>query len=347
MGKNAPPPREKVEAMVRAYHANGQSVTAAARAVGVARQTAGEWLIRAPAWYGIDVSPPAVEKPRFRVPALSRYASAAHVEVIREEVPPPPPVDRDQPVKVLVFGDAHDDPALPKDRFRWAGRLVADLQPDRVVWIGDIADLDSLNGHTPNETLDGKLKPSFIADMASLNEALEAYAEGLGGHVVETDMTGGNHDIARILRAEQFAPHVAGMMQAEFYGVMDAHGIRVHDFGAYLDIGGVLFTHIPLNIMGRPMGGMQATATVGRQSTQDVIFGHTHRASVHMAPKVNGDAVRVFEVGCFLPDGYKAKTYAKHSLGGWSYGACELLIHRGNVRGWSFIPMSEIERRYG
>ena len=54
------------------------------------------------------------------------------------------PAGRAGKTRVLAIGDAHDGPRIPKDRFRWFGRLAADTQPDVIVQIGDFLSLDSL-----------------------------------------------------------------------------------------------------------------------------------------------------------------------------------------------------------
>jgi hypothetical protein len=216
---------------------------------------------------------------------------------------------------------------------------------DRIVFIGDIADLDSVTAHVPNDSLAGKLKPSFLSVMASLNEAVETFMAPFNGALPEIDLTLGNHEY-RMYRFEDGAPETAGMLQHEFDRVMEANGIRTHEFGAYLDIGGVLFTHIPINGYGKPMGGMYTAQSVGRQSTQDVVFGHSHRASVSTAPKVANQSVRIFEVGCALPPGYR-KSYARHNLGAWDYVVVELTISRSKVVGWSYLPMEQLQKIYG
>lgn len=254
------------------------------------------------------------------------------------------PVARDA-VRVLVIPDAHDCPELPKDRFRWIGRFARDEAPDRIVSIGDFADLESLCSHVPNESFAGKLKPTYLADIASMNEAIGVMHDAMGGFACPIDKTIGNHE-KRLYDFQDRTPETFGMMQEEYEAVLRRYGWRWHPFGKMLDIGGVWFTHVPLNVMGRPMGGLAAAATIGRQSTQDIVFGHTHRAAVGSTPKVGERGVRAFEIGCALPPGHR-QAYAKHTQGAWWHGVVLLTIRDGGVAGWQFVPMEDLQRRYG
>ena len=47
--------------------------------------------------------------------------------------------------KVLVIGDTHDSPDIPKDRFYWIGKHIKNTKPDYVVQIGDFGSFDSLS----------------------------------------------------------------------------------------------------------------------------------------------------------------------------------------------------------
>jgi hypothetical protein len=252
--------------------------------------------------------------------------------------------------RVLVVGDAHDAPGLPKARFRLLGQHVARTKPDVVVWIGDVADFDSCSTHVGNDTALGKIKPSIDADLESVEEALTLYRASYTDHAQgraqpTTHFIEGNHD-ERLKRFENLVPQAAGVFTQRFRGLLDQLGWHYHPFGELVDVAGVLFVHVPLTITGKPVGGQFPAATVGRNSTQDVVMGHSHKAGVHMAPKIGDVSVRVFDVGCFLPSGYR-KAYARHSMGSWWYGLVELSIRRRNVRGWAYVDYDTLTDTYG
>lgn len=250
--------------------------------------------------------------------------------------------------RVLAIGDAHDDLRVPKNRFTWFGKHAAEMQPDHIVQIGDIADLESLSFHSPNDTDKGKYKPRFLAEMKSLEHALDLMFTPMARRNVKArvDIPLGNHE-NRIWRYEDAFPETVGMLQGKLSETLTNYGIFAHQFGKYIDIAGVKFTHSPFSVMGKPVGGMNATATIARQASGDIVFGHTHKANVNTTPRIGGeDKVTVIDLGCALPQGFVAP-YAKHTLTGWSWGIWELTIQGGSIQGYNFIPMAELERRYG
>jgi hypothetical protein len=254
----------------------------------------------------------------------------------------------DKPFRVLAIGDAHDDIGLDKKRFGWFGKHAVEMQPDHIVQIGDICDLESLSFHSPNDTNNGKFKPRFVADIGSLRKALDAMFTPMSkaGVKARFDVTLGNHE-NRIWRYEDSAPETVGMLQGEFFKLMTEHNVYAHAYGKYISLAGVKFTHAPFSVMGKPIGGATATQTVARQSSGDICFGHSHKANVVTSPRLGGeDKVTIIDLGCALPQGY-VMSYAKHTLVGWSYGIWELIIQHGSIQGYNFIPMAELERRYG
>lgn len=245
--------------------------------------------------------------------------------------------------RVMLVGDMHDSPYLPKDRFSWIGQYARDEAPDQIVQVGDMASLDSLCSHVDNSTWEGKGKPTFQMDMASLDEALER----LGEHTakIPKHVTLGNHE-HRIWLFENVSPETFGMMSDELTNILKRHGWTWSRFGEYWNYSGVRFTHVPLSKMGKPMGGKTVANSAARDSVFDLCFGHTHNANVRTEAKlVDNSKVRVIEAGCALPYGY-VERYAKHSLTGWDYGVWILAIRDGRIEGFKWMSMAELERRY-
>ena len=114
--------------------------------------------------------------------------------------------------RVLAIGDTHDSPELDKDRFRWFGRLARDLRVNQVVQIGDMFTFDSLCKYADNASHEGKLKPEFLEDLESGEEALEQFNKGLGPYKCKKHITIGNHE-ARIYSYEDRNPEVWGLMR--------------------------------------------------------------------------------------------------------------------------------------
>lgn len=249
---------------------------------------------------------------------------------------------------VVVIPDAHAEPAEDLSRFAVMGRFIADVQPDFVVDIGDFIETFSLCSHVKNESLEGRKKPTIQQDLECHWMAREAIMEPAlnAGLHMKWHSCAGNHDWTRMVRFEEQNPETAGLIVEQYLQQLDHFGWSFTEFGEYFMLSGCGFVHIPLNIMGRPQGGKQATVSAARESTFDQAFGHTHRFSVTTTPKMGGESVKAIEVGCALPYGY-VKDYAKHLMTGWDWGMVVIKIIDGRFRDVHFVSMKEIEARYG
>ncbi len=79
-------------------------------------------------------------------------------------------------VRVMVIGDAHDDPRVPdKSRFALMGAHAEATRPDVILSIGDFLDFASLSTHEREDTYKARGKPSFMEDMASGLDALQVF----------------------------------------------------------------------------------------------------------------------------------------------------------------------------
>jgi len=250
---------------------------------------------------------------------------------------------RSSKIRVVCIGDGHDDPRLPdKSRFRWIGQYIRETKPDIVVQIGDFLTLDSLNGHIGNETYEGKSKPSFMADMVSFNDALDAMQ--IDG--IERHCTLGNHE-RRLYLFENRAPEAYGMMQCELQKIFERHGWTFSPYGMPHQIGGVSFVHCALNTLGKAYGGKNSEGTIANDAIGDWVIGHSHRERMHRAAKLGGNNyVKIINVGCALPDGH-IEEYARHTLTGWSYGISDMTIQHGHVQDYHFVSMNHLGECYG
>lgn len=325
-----------VRAAVEAFNRHGENIESAARELGVSRST-----------------------------LRGRLATAGAVRKEKASTPPPPPPEvapvvevrptyrisqkggaTGEKIKVLAIGDAHDSPSIPdKARFRWMGRHARECGADVLLSIGDMFSLDSLCSHERNDTLRGKVKPSFKQDMASAKDALAAVREGLDGFKPELHITLGNHE-DRIFSFTNRTPEIAEMLEENLHTILTDYGWHYSPYGAIHYIGGVGFTHIVLNTMGRPYGGMYAENQIARDSLEDMVFGHSHKRVDKSYPKTNDRHLRVINLGCALPDGH-IEPYAKHSMNGWTYGIHEILIQHGRIQHCHEIPMTHLEEMYG
>jgi|GEM_PF-2780341 len=246
--------------------------------------------------------------------------------------------------RVLVMGDAHDDPAIPdKSRFYWAGKYCAEQKHDVLLSIGDFLNMNSLCFHIPDENYNGRAKGTFIADIASGKEAFAALSAGLGNWKPEKHKTVGNHE-NRLYRAEDKAPASWGMYHALYNEMMTDAGFTYSPYAAPHLIGGVAFTHIPQTIMGKPYSGRHLNS-IGNDATQDMVIGHRHRAAKHPFAKLFRDTVTIVDSGCFLPWGH-VEDFAEHTPGLWDYCLTDVRIKDRKIVDVNFVSLLTLEERY-
>lgn len=311
----------------------GGSVTKAARRTGMARGTLDSRYQAAKIWREHHAHKP-------------------------EEPPEPITIERAKPrvrmqvgapqgsgYRVLAIGDAHDDPHLPKDRFRWFGAHAAAMRADYVVQIGDWATLDSLNSHIPNDTLQAKTKNPFIDDLSSLAASIREFSDGLGQHSCRKVVCLGNHERRAWLFEDQ-NPESAGLLTGPLIAAFEAGGWETRPYGEIFYLGGVGFVHAALNRMGKTYGGKNAEATIANDAVHDLVIGHSHVARQHRAPKIGPyEHVTVLNLGCALPYGH-VEDYARDALTGWTWGVYELFIRAGHIESAKFVSMIELGERY-
>ena len=247
---------------------------------------------------------------------------------------------------ICAIGDLHDGPRIPdKTRLVLAGKHVATRKHDAVVQIGDFLTLDSVSRFAAPGTLEGKQAPFWKEDMASGKEAFSAFDEGLNGYNVKKHCTLGNHEDRYHSHLER-QPWALDALEDTPHSLLEDFGWEYSPYGAFHFIGKTGFTHVPLNRMGKPFGGKFAENQIGNDSTFDVVYGHSHRPLVKPFPKLNNVIIKVVNLGCFLPNQH-VEPYAKHTLHGWEWGLCDITLLGGQISSVDWIPMTELEERYG
>jgi len=252
------------------------------------------------------------------------------------------PDPEDEPIRVAVIGDAHDSPHLPnKERFRWLGAYIAERGIERVVSVGDWWTMDCFSTYTDRATFEGRAKPTFDQDRDSFHESQRAFQEGLAGHKPIKLITLGNHE-ARAWKYDNFHPD--GISHGDLVDEAFLQwGWRTAPYGEYRFIGGVGFTHIPFNAMGRPLAQTQRA----NKALVDTIHGDDHRAT-QITDFKSGPfrSPTIYSAATALPPGF-IEGFANKGGSTWRSGICEAVVWGGHVRSWSFCEMILLRRRYG
>ena len=256
-----------------------------------------------------------------------------------------------EPRLTIVLGDTHFHPALTphtKRLMTLCGLHVAEKRPEHLVHIGDVSDLASMCQHVRNDTWGARDKPSIQQDLDCLRENWRA----LNAPIVAADVrvkkhvTKGNH-CAWADRYEDAHPEVKGLVTGAFNDIIRSEGWSLSDYGEFYFVGDVGYVHVPLNLMGRPVGGQTGENTVAMQSTRDVVFGHTHRKAGTSRVKMDGRVVTVLNTGSSMPEYYVGE-YAQLTAGRKiDYGITEVIDFDGRIQSSRFVPVRMLEALYG
>lgn len=296
------------------YHACGYNQVQAAKQLLIARNTL---------QHRLDIAEKKGVKPRVRVKPKKDEPEA--------------PV-----IKVVWFTDSHNQPGMDTERFEWLAKFVNDVKPDYLVDGGDFDDLNSLCHYERNDSWSGKFKPTFEADLKASQIARDILDTQIT-HSCEKHFILGNHE-DRLYQFENLNPELYGMMQHAYEEIHKDWAIT--PYKGYLDIGGVDFTHIPMNGMNKPMGGARCAVQVASKSVRDCCFGHVHTYGYWEESKLGPNRSTIAICGgSFMPDKYVPK-YAQGSAKGYWYGCHVIEISGGRIIGHTPVTMRELKARY-
>lgn len=280
--------------------------------------------------------------PQYQAPKGTRARPSPARHAVNTDAATP---EEDEVVRVVVIGDCHDDPRMADyERFKALGFFAASLAPDRIVQIGDWATFDSVSRHEDRSTISGRALPSFEDDLSSLRMSLRSFYDGLGGYQCPKHIPLGNHE-DRVRQYENLNATLEGAMYNRVLEAFAQYEWQTRPFGEWLFIAGVGFTHVPLNIMGRPYGG-KTLNPIANDAVFSIVFGHSHKGGFVRAAKIGPNRrISVLNVGCSLPEGH-VEDYAKLSTTGWEYGLYEIEIVNGDIRSARHHSMSAVMLAY-
>lgn len=268
----------------------------------------------------------AQPKPRIRVP-YRRHDAAPEGTVYR----------------VLGIGDVHTKPGRSTEHLTWVARHAAATAPDILFCIGDFLSLDSLSNHPPKGSFRDSERPSFPADLEAGEEALAVIDREVPELPKEICL--GNHE-QRAWTAADMDPRRAGDMPLRVEQTFARFRWRVHPYRQMVFIGGVGFTHVPINQMGREYGGKHSENTIGNDATHSLVWGHDHRFRTKTVPKIGlNNRIDLCNLGTCLPH----SEIEDYSVGttGWTYGCVDLRIQGGLIISAKFNDLLELREKFG
>jgi hypothetical protein len=239
-----------------------------------------------------------------------------------------------------VITDIQAKPGVCPGYLTELGAYFADKQPERIICIGDFADMPSLSSYDKGKkSFEGR---RYLKDIDAAKRAMECLMGPIAcapGYDPELILTLGNHE-NRINRAAE--------NQAEFDGLVSVDQLGYEDFGwdvyPFLEVvkrEGVHYSHyFTSGVMGRPITTAQALLTKKHVSC---IAGHQQGLQVATAACGNGKMITAIIAG----SGYK---HSEDYLGpqGNNHWRGHLMLN--DVRAGEFetmpVTLRYLKRRY-
>lgn len=108
--------------------------------------------------------------------------------------------------------------------------------------------------------------------------------------------------------------------------------INIVPYKKYSEIGGVLFTHAPLNAAGQAISGKFAAQKASEITAKSMVFGHTHALAEYSCQRHGSDdVIQIYIAGCYFDtiDDYAEGTTMSHNhcvslLTHWAHGRFDI-----------------------
>jgi hypothetical protein len=193
-----------------------------------------------------------------------------------------------------VIPDVQSKPGVDPGFLHAIGRYIAEHRPDRVICLGDFADMESLSSYDKGKkSFEGR---RYRADVGAAKRAMHVLMEPIlkePGYDPQLVMLYGNHE-DRISRAIELQPEFEGVISLDDLGYEDA-GWNTFDFLKPIIIDDIAYSHYFVSgVMGRPITTARSMLTKLHGSC---IAGHQQTLDIARSNRVDGTAITAVIAG--------------------------------------------------
>jgi hypothetical protein len=197
-------------------------------------------------------------------------------------------------MKHLVIPDVQAKPGVSVEFLTRIGRYAAEKRPDKIICLGDFADLPSLSSYDKGKkSFEGR---RYRRDLDAARRAMAALMQPIArarNYKPDLHLTLGNHE-DRIRRVVELQPEFDGLLSVDDLGY-SAYGWRVHPFLHPVKLDGVMYAHyFTSGVMGRPITTAAALLTKKHQSC---VAGHQQGKQIAYATRADGKTITGLIVG--------------------------------------------------
>lgn len=206
-------------------------------------------------------------------------------------------------MKHFLLPDVQAKPGVPLDHLTWAGRYVAEKQPDVIICIGDFADMESLSSYdVGKKSFEGR---SYKADLDAAHTAMQLFLSPIRElqqqqrrnkeriYKPRFILTLGNHE-QRIPRAINSDRKLDGLISVKDLPYGDW---EVYPYLEPVVINGVCYSHyFTSGELGRPCVSARAILTKKHMSC---VAGHQQGRDIAYAQRADGKHMTALISGSF------------------------------------------------
>jgi hypothetical protein len=234
---------------------------------------------------------PASEVLGFSHSYVARVIRAVEKKAGRLPEPKEPARAPDEGKRIMVIPDVQAKPGVDFSYLARIGQYAVEKKPDRIVFLGDFADMSSLSSYDKGKkSFEGR---RYKRDCEAAHWAMSAFQtprieynarNPLHQYNPEQDLVYGNHE-DRTDRAVNEDPKLDGVLSLADLKYED-FGIKCHPFLEVVMIEGIAFSHyFTSGTMGRPVTTAQACLTKKHQSC---IQGHQQGLQIATGYRADG-----------------------------------------------------------
>jgi hypothetical protein len=244
-------------------------------------------------------------------------------------------------MKHFVLPDVQAKPGINFDYLERIGKYIVEKTPDRIICLGDFADMESLSSYDRGtKSFEGR---RYVKDIEAAQEAMNALLNpirvynhnakknGKKQYKPSLHLTLGNHE-HRIVRAVNDDSKLDGVLSVNDLGYEDA-GWRVHPFLEVVVLDGVAYSHyFTSGLLGRPC--VSAAACLNKKH-MSCIQGHQQGLQIATGYTADGKMLQSIIAGsCYEHDeDYMGPQQNRHWRGA-------LMLHDVNDGEFDIMPIS-------
>lgn len=258
-------------------------------------------------------------------------------------------------MKHLLVGDPHAHPEYDNDRFEALGNYIMDERPDKIICIGDMADMCSLSSYDKGKkSFEGRRYKKDVAatidaqnrlfgPLARYNNMRSRNKKKL--YSPQLIMTVGNHE-DRIDRAANNTPELEDVIRVDdlmFY----EFGWEVVGYNEHIILDGIAYSHhFATGVSGRPISGENIGKSLVQKNLMSSVQGHSHTFDHSVRTRADGTRIHGLSIGCFAHPEY-VEGWNRATQHMWWHGVVVLdEVEDGDFKEMKTVGLEVLENSY-